>query len=205
MNLIVGLGNPGAEYDFTPHNLGFAAVDRLAVRNSVLVTRKQSQSLCGRWMLGEREVWLVKPQTFMNLSGVSVKDWILKQDAEPKGLLVIADDLDLPWGALRIRPEGGAGGHHGLESIIDSIGSKLFARVRIGVRPEHPISDTVDYLLSPVKRSQRSEWDEIVDRAAQSVETILNDGMAVAMNRFNQKPAGQQTEKKAPKSAEGKE
>lgn len=198
----MGLGNPGAEYDFSPHNLGFAVVDRLAVRNCVSLTRKQSQSLCGRWQVDDDEIWLIKPQTFMNLSGAAVKDWLVKQDCGPRNLLVIADDLDLPLGALRIRQQGGAAGHHGLESIIASIGSNQFARVRIGVRPEHPISDTVDYLLSPVKKSRRREWDEVVDRASQAIEAISRDGIAKAMNRFNQRASGPES---LSVPAEGKE
>ena len=189
VKLIVGLGNPGAEYDFSPHNLGFAVVDRLASRHNVALGRKQSQSLCGRWRREGQELWLIKPQTFMNLSGAAVKDWLSRQELGPENLLVVADDLDLPWGTLRIRPQGGAAGHHGLESIIAAIGSRQFPRVRIGVRPEHPISDTVEYLLSPLKRAERREMDEIVDRASDAVESILRDGILAAMNRFNQKAA----------------
>lgn len=190
MKLIVGLGNPGPEYEFSPHNMGFAVVDRLALKHSVLLSRKQSQSLCGRWQLDEKELWLIKPQTFINLSGAAVKDWLAKQDCEPQDLLVIHDEMDLPWGSIRIRERGGAAGHHGLESIIASIGTQQFPRVRIGVRPEHPIGDTVDYLLSPRKRSQRRELEEIVDRASEAVAAILMDGMAKAMNRFNKRAAG---------------
>ncbi len=201
MKLIVGLGNPGPEYEFSPHNMGFAVVDRLALRHSVPLSRKQSQSLCGRWRLGEEEVWLVKPQTFMNLSGAAVRDWLAKQECGPGDLLVIHDEMDLPWGSIRIRETGGAAGHHGLESIIGSIGSQQFARLRIGVRPDRPISDTVEFLLSPMKRAPRREMEEIVDRASQAVETILRDGIAKAMNLFNKRAAGPEPR---PVSAEGK-
>ena len=190
LKLIAGLGNPGPEYEFSPHNMGFAVVERVALRHSVPLSRKQSQSLCGRWRLGEEEVWLIKPQTFMNLSGASVKDWLAKQGCGPEDLLVIADEIDLPWGSIRIREKGGAAGHHGLESIIGSIGSRQFARLRIGVRPEHPISDTVEFLLSPLKKSRRREMEEIVDRASEAVEAILRDGIAKAMNQFNKRAAG---------------
>lgn len=201
LKLIAGLGNPGPEYEGSPHNLGFAVVDRLALRHAVSLTRKQSRSLCGRWRFGEEDLWLIKPQTFMNLSGVAVKDWLLKQECGPEALLVIHDEMDLSWGGIRIREKGGAAGHHGLESIISSIGSQQFARLRIGVRPERPISDTVEYLLSPVKRSQRREMEEIVDRASEAVETILRDGMSKAMNLFNKRETGPDPR---PVSAEGK-
>src|SRR5579885_1115436 len=169
VRLIVGLGNPGSEYEFSPHNLGFAVIDRLAERNSVRLTRKQSYSLCGNLRLEDREIWLIKPQTFMNLSGTAIKDWLRRQECGAEDLLVIADDLDLPWGTLRIREKGGAAGHHGMESIIDSIGSQQFARMRIGVSPGHPLTDTIDYLLSPLGRARRKEMEEIVDRAAEAV------------------------------------
>lgn len=172
--------------------MGFAVVDRLAERHSVAVTRKQSHSLCGKLMLGENELWLIKPQTFMNLSGTAVREWLTKQECIPEELLVIADELDLPWGSIRIRQSGGPAGHHGLESIIGSIGSREFPRLRVGVRPEHPLSDTVDYLLAPVSRSRRRELDEIVSQASEAVEVILSEGLNKAMNRFNKRntPAG---------------
>lgn len=203
VKLIVGLGNPGEEYQFSPHNLGFAVVDRLAERHSVRMARKQAQSLCGRFAFDEEEVWLIKPQTYMNLSGVAVKEWLGKQNCGPEELLVIADDLDLPWGGLRIRQKGGAAGHHGLESIIGAIGSQQFARLRIGVGPEHPVADTVNYLLSPLKKSQRREIEDIIDRASDAVETILKEGAAKAMNLFNQRnPAAGAASR--PASTEGK-
>lgn len=201
LKLIVGLGNPGPEYDFSPHNMGFAVVDRLALRNSATVARKQWKSLCGRLGAVEEGVWLIKPQTFMNLSGTSVKEWLEKQGCSPAELLVIADEMDLPWGSIRIRERGGAAGHHGLESVIDSIGSQQFARLRIGVRPDHPLHDAVDYLLSPVKRSQREEMGQMVDQAAEAVEMILKQGMTKAMNKFNQRAPGKA---EGPSQAEGK-
>jgi peptidyl-tRNA hydrolase, PTH1 family len=190
VKLIVGLGNPGAEYDFSPHNMGFRVVDRLAERHSVRLTRKQSKSLCGRLLSGDNEVWLIQPQTFMNLSGAAVNEWLVKEGCGPEELLVIYDELDLPWGAIRIRQKGGAGGHHGLESIIGAIGSQEFARLRIGISPDRPLADTVEYLLSPMGKSRRREMEEIVDRAAEAAETILRDGTAKAMNQFNKRAPG---------------
>jgi len=199
----VGLGNPGPEYQFSPHNLGFQVVDRLAERNSVRVTRRQAHSLCGRFLFGEKEVWLVKPQTFMNLSGGAVKELLAGQSCGPEELLVIADDLDLPWGSIRIRQKGGAAGHHGLESIMESIGSQQFTRLRIGVCPERPLADTIQYLLSPLKKTQRREAEEIIDRASEAVETILKEGAAKAMSLFNQRSSAASAASQ-PASAEGK-
>lgn len=203
VKLIVGLGNPGPEYEFSPHNLGFAVVNRMAERQGIRMGRKQAQSLCGHFRFGEEEVWLIQPQTYMNLSGAAVREWLAKQSCGPEDLLVIADDLDLPWGSLRIRQKGGAAGHHGLESIIGSIGSQQFARLRIGVCPDHPVPDTVEYLLSPLKRSRRREREEIIDRASDAVETILKEGAAKAMNRFNQRSSPSSAPPR-PEPAEGK-
>lgn len=187
MKLIVGLGNPGSEYEFSPHNLGFQVVARLAERHAVRLTRKQAQSLCGRFLLGEEEVWLIQPQTFMNRSGVAVGQWLQKQGCGPEALVVVADELDLPWGTLRIRPKGGAAGHHGLESIIEAIGTQQFVRVRIGVCPERKPEDPLAYLLSPLSRAKRREAEEVIDGAADAVETIVRQGVATAMNRCNRR------------------
>jgi PTH1 family peptidyl-tRNA hydrolase len=187
VKLIVGLGNPGPEYELSPHNLGFMVVERLAERNAVRLTRKQSKSLCGRLLSDDREVWLIQPQTFMNLSGTAVKEWLAKEGCGPEDLLVVYDELDLPWGTFRIRQRGGAGGHHGLESIISSIGSQDFARLRIGVAPDRRIGDTVEYLLSPVGKSRRREMEEIADLASEAVEAILKHGIARAMNQYNKR------------------
>ena len=189
MKLIFGLGNPGPEYEFSPHNFGFAVVDRLAERHSVRVGRKQFHSLCGRVERDEEEVWLIKPQTFMNQSGAAVREWLEKQGCGPGDVVVVADELDLPWGQLRIRQQGGAAGHHGMESIIESLGTKQFTRLRIGVQPEHPIADPIGYLLTPLRRSRRPELEAIVDRAAEAVEAILRLGAARAMTAFNRRDA----------------
>jgi PTH1 family peptidyl-tRNA hydrolase len=187
VKLIFGLGNPGPEYELSPHNMGFGVVDRLAERRSVHVTRKQSHSLCGRFALDSEEIWLIKPQTMMNLSGLAVREWVAKQGCEPGDILVVADELDLPWGQLRIRQQGGAAGHHGLESVIESLGTRQFTRLRIGVRPEHPAADSVRYLLTPISRSRRTELDALFDRAADAVEAILRLGPTKAMTEFNRR------------------
>ena len=187
MKLIFGLGNPGPEYDYSPHNLGFGVVDRLAERRSVRVGRKQGHSLCGRFQIGEEEAWLIKPQMFMNRSGLAVGEWLAKQGCGPEDIVVIADELDLPWGQLRIRQSGGAAGHHGVESVIAALGTKQFTRVRIGVRPDHPVEDSVRYLLTPVRRSLRPSFEAMLDRAADAVEAILQEGAARAMTLFNRR------------------
>ncbi|MGH9784772.1 MAG: aminoacyl-tRNA hydrolase [Terriglobia bacterium] len=207
MKLIFGLGNPGPEYELSPHNLGFGVVERLAERHSVRVTRKQGRSLCGRFAWEDREIWLIKPQTFMNQSGLAVRDWMTKQECGPSDILVIADELDLPWGQLRIRQQGGAAGHHGLESVIESLGTKQFARLRIGVRPERPVADSVRYLLSPVGRARRGELDAVLDRAADAVDAILQVGAARAMTLFNRRDplADDEPPQRAPSAVNTKE
>ena len=187
VKLVVGLGNPGAEYKYSPHNMGFAVVDRLAQRFGVRLERHRAKSRCGRIQVQERGIWLIQPQTFMNLSGESVREWIRKEGCGSEYLLVLADELDLPWGAIQIRQRGGSAGHHGVQSIIEAIGTREFVRVRIGVSPEEAIEDEVAYLLRPMRRSQRKGMDEIVDRAADATEMILRQGVPEAMNRFNQR------------------
>ena len=183
MKLIIGLGNPGPEYELSPHNMGFGVIDRLAERHAVRVSRKEAESLGGWLEVGGQEAWLVKPQTYMNRSGRAVQEWLLRQGCEPRDLVVIADDLDLPWGRLRIRQRGGTGGHHGLESIVEAIGSRQFPRVRIGVQMEDPVR----YLLSPVSRAQRTVVRAVLDRAADAVETILTEGTEKAMTIYNRR------------------
>ena len=187
MKLVVGLGNPGPEYNFSPHNMGFAAVDRLARRHQANLDRRRAKSLYARIQMDDQEIFLIHPQTFMNLSGVAVKEWLRKQGCGPEDLVVVADELDLAWGTVQIRQRGGSAGHHGLESIIEAIGTKDFVRVRIGVSPDVAVEDPVAYLLRPLRRSQRESMDEILDRAADATEMILREGAAKAMNRFNRR------------------
>jgi PTH1 family peptidyl-tRNA hydrolase len=187
VRLIFGLGNPGPEYEFSPHNVGFGVVDRLAERRSVRIGRKQAHALCGKFELNEREIWLIKPQTMMNLSGLAVREWVAREGCEPSEILVVADELDLPWGQLRIRQLGGAAGHHGLESVIESLGTKQFTRLRVGVRPDRAPPDSIRYLLTPVARSRRGELEAIFDRAADAVEAILRVGVTRAMTEFNRR------------------
>jgi len=188
--LIAGLGNPGPEYEHTAHNLGFLVVDRLAARNSLRVTRKDSMALVGQGAIGGQRVLLAKPQTFMNVSGPSIKGLLSKHELPPEKLLVIYDDLDLPWGSLRIRPDGSAGGHRGVDSIIGSIGSRSFPRVRLGIHGGHRNRDGAAIVLSKFSRAQKQELDELLDYAAQAVESIMAEGVEKSMTKFNRRAQG---------------
>jgi PTH1 family peptidyl-tRNA hydrolase len=189
VKLVVGLGNPGPEYKHSPHNMGFAVVDRLAERHGVGLSRRRAHSLCGHFVLGSEKIWLIQPQTFMNHSGVAVAEWFRKEGSGPEDLVVLADELDLPWGTIQIRQRGGSAGHHGLESIMDAIGTKVFTRMRIGVEPGRKLDDPVSYLLRPMRSEQRRSAEGIVSRAADAAEMILQEGPAQAMNRFNRRDA----------------
>lgn len=188
--VVVGLGNPGPEYEFTPHNLGFLVVDRIADRNTIRISRKESMALVGQGRIADTPVVLAKPQTFMNLSGSSVKPLLAKLSLGAGDLVVVYDDLDLPWGGIRIRPGGSAGGHHGVESLIRSLGTSDFARLRLGVDPGHPTADNVQFLLSPLRKERRKELDELLDHAAQAVESIIAEGVEKSMTKFNRRAQG---------------
>ncbi len=189
MKLIVGLGNPGIEYQFTPHNLGFLSIDRLAERWRVEVKNRHCQALTARKMVGEQEVLLAKPETYMNLSGLAVRELTEEYEIKPEqDLVVIYDELDLPFGAIRIRPRGGTAGHNGMESIVGALGTEEFLRLRLGIAPERKVADGARYVLAQFRRSQYKAVDQILDTAADAVETILKEGAAAAMNRFNRRP-----------------
>jgi peptidyl-tRNA hydrolase, PTH1 family len=189
VKLVVGLGNPGIEYQFTPHNLGFLTIDRIAERCNVDVASRRCQAATAKAKLAGHEVMLAKPETFMNLSGLSVRKLIDDLGIEPAiGLTVVYDELDLPFGTLRIRQRGGTAGHNGLDSIIGALGTDEFVRVRLGIQPDHPVRDGAKFVLAQFKKSQLEAVSDLVDRAADAVEAILKDGLAAAMNRFNQRP-----------------
>jgi len=193
VKLVVGLGNPGIEYQFTPHNLGFLTIDRIAERCNVEVVRRRCQALTAKVKLAGIDVLLAKPETFMNLSGLSVSKLVRDLELDPASdLILVYDELDLPMGAIRVRPKGGTAGHNGLESIIGALGSEDFTRVRLGIAPDHPVRDGAKYVLSQFKKAQLEAIDEVLDRAADAVEAILQDGVAAAMNRFNRRPEKQQ-------------
>ncbi len=187
MRLIVGLGNPGMEYQWTPHNLGFLAVDELANRWGIRVERPEAKALTGRGKLNGEDVVLAKPQTMMNLSGFSVRDLLAKHELETKDLLLLFDDVALPWGTIRIRERGSAGGHNGMKSVIGALGTEEFLRVRLGVQPDHPVGDLAEYVLRPMKKAVLEEAAEEIGEAGDAVERILKEGVAAAMNQYNRR------------------
>ena len=194
MFLVAGLGNPGEEYALTPHNLGFLAVDRLAQLHGIRVTRRDSKALVGVGEIEGREVMLAKPQTFMNLSGTSLGPLMEKHGIELGRLVVVYDELDLPWRALRIKPKGSAAGHNGMKSAIQSLKTNEIVRVRLGIDPGHPIRDGAEFVLAPMKRSQIKELDEFIGFAADAVRSIIAEGVEKAMTRFNRRAPGLNTE-----------
>jgi PTH1 family peptidyl-tRNA hydrolase len=185
MFLIVGLGNPGAEYERTRHNLGFMLIDRLAAETETSVKRKDCQSLIGSAIIEGQRVLLAKPQTFMNLSGQAVGGLISKYELDAKSLIVISDDLALPFGALRLRERGSAGGHNGLKSIIGVLGSDEFIRLRIGIQPEHPLSDSKRFVLDEFAKAEKESLPEILKSGATALRSVLRDGISKAMSLHN--------------------
>jgi PTH1 family peptidyl-tRNA hydrolase len=192
VKLIVGLGNPGDEYRLTPHNLGFLAIDRIAGNLGVEVRNRQHRALTARALISGETVLLAKPETFMNLSGVSVRELVEEYEAKPESdLIVIQDELDFPLGTLRIHTRRSSAGHNGIESIIGALGTQDFLRIRIGVAPEHKVGDGVEYLLSPMRKKELEVVDDVLDTVEDAVKVILKEGPAAAMNRFNRKEEGQ--------------
>ncbi len=202
MKLIVGLGNPGIEYQFTPHNAGFLAIDRLAEICGVSVHNRRGRALTAKATLAGEEVLLAKPETFMNLSGQSIAALLKELELDPpaadfkQSLLVLYDELAIPLGQLRIRERGSAGGHNGMKSILGSLGTDEFVRIRIGVgKPPSVTGREIkaggsDYLLSPMRKMQLQELDLVLDDAVRAVEMILKEGVKRAMNEFNRKVTG---------------
>src|SRR5271165_5723339 len=194
MRLIVGLGNPDPEYQWTPHNLGFMAVDELANRHGIRVSRPEGKALVGRGNLGGQEVLLAKPQTYMNFSGISVKELLGKYELQPADLLVMFDERDLPWGMIRIGERGSPGTHNGAKSVTSAVGTQEFARLRLGCGPDHPVGDLAAYVLRPMKKGELEVAAEMVAMAADAVELLLRQGLAAAMNKFNRRvPPADQT------------
>jgi peptidyl-tRNA hydrolase, PTH1 family len=188
MKLIVGLGNPGIEYQFTPHNLGFLAVDGIANEFGVEIRNRQCRALTARVVIGSETVLLAKPETFMNLSGISVRELVAKHEVRAEDdLIVIQDELDFPLGTLRIHTRRSSAGHNGIESIINALDSQDFLRIRMGVAPDRKVEDGMSYLLSPFRKVQLKVVDEMLEVAADAVKAILTEGAAAAMNRFNRK------------------
>ncbi len=187
MRLIVGLGNPGPEYQWTPHNLGFLAIDELANRNSIRVERPEAQALVGLGKVAGHDVILAKPQTYMNLSGNSVGRLMDKYEVDPAELLVLFDERDLPWGMIRIGERGSPGTHNGAKSVTSAVGTQEFARLRLGCGPDHPVGDLAAYVLRPMKKAELEVAGEMVATSGDAVELILTSGIQVAMNKFNRR------------------
>jgi PTH1 family peptidyl-tRNA hydrolase len=188
VKLIVGLGNPGIEYQFTPHNLGFLTVDRIASELGIEIRNRQCRALTARATIAGESVVLAKPETYMNLSGLSVRELVEEHQVDvSRDLIVVYDELDLPLGTIRIRERGSSAGHNGMESILGALGTDEFLRIRLGVAPDHKVEDGVKYLLAPFRKAQEKAIDELIDLGAQAVEVILKEGPAAAMNRFNRK------------------
>jgi len=195
VKLIVGLGNPGIEYQFTPHNAGFLAVDRIAEDCGVMITNRRGRALTARAKLAGQDVLLAKPETFMNLSGLSVAALIQELEISPKDIIVLYDELALPLGTIRIRERGSANGHNGVKSISGVLGTEEWLRIRIGVgKPVLADGREIkaggkDYLLSPMRKQELAVLDEVLDRARGAVEMVLTQGVSAAMSEFNRRPA----------------
>jgi len=187
MRLIVGLGNPDPEYQWTPHNLGFMAVDELANRGSIRVERPEGKALVGRGKLAGEDVVLAKPQTYMNLSGISVRELLAKYELGPGDLLVLWDEVQLPFGTIRIDRRGSGGSHNGANSVISAVGTQDFFRLRLGCGPDHPLSSRKEFVLRPMKKADLEVAAEMVGEAGDAVEMILATGIDAAMNKFNRR------------------
>lgn len=187
--LIVGLGNPVAKYRGTRHNIGFMAIDFLAEAHSIKLNKRDFDGLWGKGSINDREVILLKPQTYMNLSGEAVRCISGYFHIEPKDILVIYDDVDLEFGSIRIRPSGGSGGHKGMQSIIECLGANGFPRIRLGIgRPKAQGQEEIaDYVLSDFKPDEKDVLEQILNTTNEAVDVILQDGIEKAMNRFNKK------------------
>ena len=183
--LIVGLGNPGARYEKTRHNLGFMLIDRLAQEFQTQVKREECRSLIGRAEIENSKVELVKPQTFMNLSGEAVSCLLKKETRSTEKLIVISDDLALPIGTIRLRAKGSAGGHNGLKSMIQCLRTEEFIRLRIGIQPEHPLRDTKDFVLENFPKTDYETLEKVLEQSAKAIRAVLSDGIEKAMAIWN--------------------
>ena len=196
ISLVAGLGNPGREYERSRHNLGWVAVDAYASRHGLAWRdAPEFESVVARRDLGPgRALWLVKPQTFMNESGRAVQGLLGRYEVKPDRLIVVYDELDLPWGTLRIKPKGSAAGHNGMKSVIAHVGTQMFARVRMGVDRGREGGRGADFLLTPLKRSHKQEMEDMAVRAAEAVESILAEGVEKSMAIFNRRAQGSEQE-----------
>ena len=191
---IAGLGNPGSQYEATPHNFGFLVVDELARRCGVRIARADGAVLLASGLIQDRSVVLVKPQTFMNNSGNGIKAVLKYRNLTHHDLIVVHDELDLAWTGLRIKLSGSAAGHNGVKSIIAVLGTEVFTRVRVGIRPNHAINDAAQYVLAPFEREMKNDMNEMVSYTADAVEFIVAEGADKAMAKFNRRARGSKEE-----------
>ncbi len=189
--LVVGLGNPGPEYDWTPHNFGFLVVEELARRAGIRLHTRECQAVTGRGPWRGRQLWLAEPQTYMNLSGQAVRQLLAKRPVD--GWVAVCDELDLPLGAMRLRERGSAGSHNGLRSIVASLGTTEFARLRLGIAPGHRVEDRVEFVLHRWGKAERARAEETAATAADAIEMMMAEGVAKAMSLYNtpSRPAGE--------------
>jgi peptidyl-tRNA hydrolase, PTH1 family len=185
VKFIVGLGNPGKKYQHTRHNVGFQVIDRLARQNHIAVSKKHCNALIGEWSSNGEKIILAKPQTFMNRSGAAVKAMLREYRGGSEDMTVVYDDLDLPFGRIRIRTQGSAGGHRGMVSIMENLAGAPFCRIRIGVGRPPDGMDAADYVLEAFDAGEVGALDEILDRAATAVACLLRDGVKRAMELYN--------------------
>ncbi len=183
--LVVGLGNPGAQYEKTRHNLGFMLIDELARQFNTQVKRVECRSLIGQTSFENQTIELVKPQTFMNLSGEAVACLLKKESRSSKNTIVITDDLALPLGKIRLRGKGSAGGHNGLKSLIECVHTDEFIRLRIGIQPEHPISEAVRFVLDDFSKNDLETIEKVLEQSAEAIRTVITDGLEKTMAQFN--------------------
>lgn len=190
MKLVVGLGNPGPQYEQTPHNIGFLAVDLLAADARAAVNNRRGQALTGKATIASESILLAKPETFMNLSGRAVRELLKECDegfVPARDLIVLHDELAFPLGTLRVKERGSAAGHNGVQSVIDAVGDE-FIRVRMGIAPDHPLANgNKEYVLAAWKKKDLATVGELVERAAEAVQVIVTEGVSAAMNRFNRR------------------
>lgn len=187
MFAVIGLGNPGMQYETTRHNIGFEVIERLAYENKINVNKKKHHAFIGEGFIGGEKVVLAKPQTYMNLSGQSVIEIMNWYKIDKKNIIIIYDDVSLPIGLLRIRTQGSAGGHNGIKNIIAHLNSQEFLRIKVGVGEKPPGWDLADYVLSRFTKEEIGQIVESVKNASDAIETILKEGTMQAMNKFNQK------------------
>ncbi|MBV8552893.1 MAG: aminoacyl-tRNA hydrolase [Acidobacteriaceae bacterium] len=193
MLCIAGLGNPGSRYEATPHNLGFLVMDELARRYAIRIAKTEGAVLMGSGCFRDKNVILVKPQTFMNHSGVGISEVLRYRNLTNRDLIVVYDELALPWTALRIKKNGSAAGHNGVKSVIAALKTDVFIRVRVGIRPDYPV-DAAQYVLAPFGRELKKDVDEVVSYTADAVESIVAEGADRAMAKFNRRAQGIQEE-----------